>query len=501
MTAIANTSLLLNFTNAQIFGSAMTNNFITVGNAQVSTSIYKYGTGSIYLDGTGDWLSSPDNQTTAFGSGNFTVEGWIYLNNVSSTKGIIFGRGSNSFCLRVGQSYLGNVNGLGISRSGIADLEYCSFTFAISTWYHIAVVRSGTTIYFFVNGTQQTTQGSGGGSYTFAAPTSGFYIGCNNDTNEPYAGYIDEFRVTKGYARYTANFTAPTSQFPSTGPIPIYPPTVEYLVVAGGGGGGGKNTGGGGGAGGLRTATGFAIAPSTSYTVTVGAGGNGGTSPTQTRGSNGVDSVFSTITSTGGGGGAQGVPPNAPSASLNGSSGGSGGGGGGTDTGGGGTAGSGNTPSTSPSQGNNGGNANNGANGGGGGGAGAVGATATTGQGGAGGAGTASSISGSSVTYAGGGGGGGNSAGGAGGAGGGGIGGFGNPASAATAGTVNTGSGGGGAGGYETTISGGAGGSGTVIIRYPSSFNLASITTGSPSVTTTGGYNIYTWTSSGSITF
>ena len=213
------TSVLLNMQNAGIFDNAMMNNLETVGNAQISTSVVKYGTGSLAFDGTGDWLRSPDNLGIAFGSGNFTVEGWIYLNNVSATKGIIFGNGNNSFGFRVGQGFGGNVNGLNIARSGVLDLEYCAFTFATGTWYHIAVVRSGTTIYFFVNGTQQTTQGSGGSSYNFATPTSGFYFGANNDGNENFNGNIDDFRITKGYARYTANFTPPTAAFFDTGPV------------------------------------------------------------------------------------------------------------------------------------------------------------------------------------------------------------------------------------------------------------------------------------------
>ena len=210
LTAVSGTSLLLNYTNAGIIDNTMINNLETVGNAQISTAQTKFGSGSMSFDGTGDYLSSLNNLSLGFGSGSFTVEGWIYLNNTSGTKGIMFGKGSNSFGLRIGQGYLGNVNGLNITKSNVADLEYCAFTFVTSTWYHIAVVRSGTTIYFFVNGTQQTTQGSGGGSFSFVNPTNGYYIGCNNDTNEQFAGYIDDLRITKGLARYTANFTLPT---------------------------------------------------------------------------------------------------------------------------------------------------------------------------------------------------------------------------------------------------------------------------------------------------
>ena len=87
--------------------------------------------------------------------------------------------------------------------------------------------------------------------------------------------------------------------------------------------------------------------------------------------------------------------------------------------------------------------------------------------------------------------------GGVGGTGGGGNGGDGNGLGA-TAGTANTG---GGGGGSSDTYAGKAGGSGIVIIRYANTYNDAASTTGSPTFTNTGGYKIYTWTGSGSITF
>jgi hypothetical protein len=258
---------------------------------------------------------------------------------------------------------------------------------------------------------------------------------------------------------------------------------VEYLVVAGGGGGA-TSGGGGGGAGGYRSSVtgessgGGASAESlltlnrtTSYTVTVGGGGTG-FSGSSGPGANGSNSVFGTVTSTGGGGG--GVFN-----STAGGSGGSGGGGSGSAAGGSGTSGQGFS-----------GGSGAGGEGAGGGGAGQVGGNSTVGTtGGNGGNGVASSITGSSTTRGGGGGGRGNATAGSGGSGGGG-----NAIVTGTAssGTANTGGGGGGAGGGGT---GGNGGSGIVIIRYAGSQRGTGGT-----VTSSGGFTIHTFTSSGTYT-
>jgi hypothetical protein len=275
--------------------------------------------------------------------------------------------------------------------------------------------------------------------------------------------------------------------------------SVDYLVVAGGGGGGtGTAGGGGGGAGGFRTSTGLSVTVGTTYNVTVGSGGAGGASGGENPGSVGNNSVFNNITSAGGGYGA-GTGTTAPS--FNGGSGGSGGGGR--------YGGSGGPASTTPSgQGYAGGNAAaqavDGRGGGGGGGANATTGTGSNGTstvGGNGGAGSSSSITGTSVTYAGGGGGGAWSPGGgtSGGTGGSGGGGAGTMNVVGTPGSANTGGGGGGNAGTSGN-GGGAGGSGVVIIAYPEIYRAAT-TTGSPTVTTSGGNRIYTFTGNGSITF
>jgi hypothetical protein len=294
---------------------------------------------------------------------------------------------------------------------------------------------------------------------------------------------------------------------------PIVPTTlsVEYLVVAGGGGGtGGKIIvgclGGGGGAGGYRTATGFMVSTGTPIAVTVGAGGT-----TASGARLGGESAFDTIISLGG----EGNPNN-------------------TDYGGAGS-GAGGDPTLrptavsaiegwgrpgTPGQGHDGGNAggvNAGASsasaGGGGGGAGGNGGNGRQisghWHGGEGGIGLQSSISGTATYYAGGGGGSTTSSNTA--PGGSGIGGPGMSVAGTTnynarlnrivelSAVINTGSGGGGASGGWTH--GGNGGSGIVIIRYADSNPAASATTGSPTITVAGGYRVYKFTSSGSITF
>jgi hypothetical protein len=253
--------------------------------------------------------------------------------------------------------------------------------------------------------------------------------------------------------------------------------TIQYLIIAGGGSGGGGPQGGGGGAGGYLTGS---VTANGSIVVTVGAGGASGTG----TGNNGVNSSITGVTAAvgGGAGGRNG---------LAGSSGGSGGGAGSNYpnanlAGGSGTAG----------QGNAGGTTTDSANyyqSGGGGGGGAVGGNGSGTTAGVGGNGLASSITGTSVTRAGGGGGGNiYGAQGAGGTGGGGAGG--NPG---TSGTANTGSGGGGATNGGNTF--GAGGSGVVILSVPT-VEYSGVTTGSPTVTTSGSNTILTFNSSGSYT-
>lgn len=199
ITAITNTSLLLNFTNASIFDNAMMADLETVGNAQISTSVKKYGTGSLAFDGSGDSIQTQTSYGFVFGTGDFTVEFWLYFSTLGGNVDIVNGS-SFSLYLKNGDPYY---NVITLYANG-ADRIFSSAV-QNQTWMHVALTRSNSSVRLFINGVQS------GNTYTdntnYSSLTS-FTIG-----SSVFNGYIDDLRITKGVARYTGNFTPPAAPF------------------------------------------------------------------------------------------------------------------------------------------------------------------------------------------------------------------------------------------------------------------------------------------------
>jgi hypothetical protein len=208
LTNIANTSLLCNFTNAGIFDHTAKNIIETVGDAKVSTAQYKYGTGSMYFDGTGDYLKVPDNLNLRMESGSFTIEFWWYPVSIASYQ-TLFDKGYTGAGALLFQT--GNGDGRTIIYAGGSSVITSNTAVSTNTWTHIALVRNGSTLTLYQNG---NSVGSNTNSTNFSN-TSIMGIGGNHSGLTFYGvnGYIDDLRITKGYARYTSNFTAPTSAF------------------------------------------------------------------------------------------------------------------------------------------------------------------------------------------------------------------------------------------------------------------------------------------------
>ena len=209
LSAVSNTSVLLKMQNAGIVDSTMQNDFITIGSAQISTSVKKYGTGSISFNGSNSILQSYSLQSVQFGSGNWTVEFWVNFNSFSgaqvfvnfgyestSTRSFIMYVSSGSY--QIAQSTDGTTN---------YDQTLVATSLSTGTWYHFAYVRNSGTITFYINGTSSGTATA----YSLSKIPTTWSIGSDN-TNF-LNGYIDDLRITKGYARYTSNFTPSTTAF------------------------------------------------------------------------------------------------------------------------------------------------------------------------------------------------------------------------------------------------------------------------------------------------
>lgn len=205
LTAITNTSLLLNFTNASIFDNAMMADLETVGNAQIDTAVKKFGTGSLEFDGSSDYLTAPSSPVWIM-SGDWTMECWIYPTRVTGVQVILDTRNNTT---NAGPVLYLNGSSLVIDN-GIGS-KITAGTISTNSWQHVSATRSGNSWRLFVNGTQVGSTTSITTSYSSAY---GFCVG-KSSYGEHYAGYIDDIRITRGVARYTANFTPPTAAFPN----------------------------------------------------------------------------------------------------------------------------------------------------------------------------------------------------------------------------------------------------------------------------------------------
>jgi hypothetical protein len=226
-TATTNVALLTNFTNAGIYDATSKNDLETVGNAQISNTTAKWGSTSIKFDGTGDALVSPYSVNYQLGTGDFTVEMWFYIAaNSDQDAG-----GNRNATVIESRDVTGTTNGMFVIIQGNATTTGTGISFGIriggttysyaytgsisqTTWQHLAVVRSGTTCTTYLNGTSVASNSSFG--YDIQS-VSNMNIGSSPITGftRVLNGYLQDVRITKGYARYTANFTAPTAPFPT----------------------------------------------------------------------------------------------------------------------------------------------------------------------------------------------------------------------------------------------------------------------------------------------
>ena len=184
------------------------------GDAKISAGESKYGGTSCYFDGKGDYLTVADSEDWNFGTGDFTIEFWVWRTGLKSSEGLIgaypTGWQSAAPLVAVHDNKILITEGKYSNRTKADDAPLI-----VSTWYHIAFSRRSGTMWLFIDG-KLVKFGEDDHSYDFNDIKIGNYnVGPNNYY---FSGYLDDIRLTKGVARYTSNFTVPSAMKDGTAP-------------------------------------------------------------------------------------------------------------------------------------------------------------------------------------------------------------------------------------------------------------------------------------------
>ena len=222
----ANVSLLLrgdggNGSIAVIDSSSSPKSVTAVGNAQISTAQSKFGGASILFDGSGDYLSIPSTPALNFqGDVALTIEAWVYVSAHGGSDKTVFGNyGWVDSTNYIQASLIVASDGRLRALFGSQDV-YSTQTVPTGQFAHIALSVSSTQIVFSVNGSTSTITRT---EFSLPAYLGSHFIGAIQGFSAHalfFSGYIDELRITKGVARYTADFTPPTSPFLDYSEIP-----------------------------------------------------------------------------------------------------------------------------------------------------------------------------------------------------------------------------------------------------------------------------------------
>jgi len=176
-----------------------------VGDARLSTNRSRFGSASIYFDGSGDYLNAGANADWAFGTGDFTVDFWVNFDSAPGDFHMIGPHTQGSYTEWCVLRESGHLRGL-INGNVVVGQAW---TPALDTWYHIALTRSGSTVRLFVNG-EQLASGASSATIGNARPLT---IGATVNPSLFFRGYMDEIRVVKGAAAWTAPFTPPADEY------------------------------------------------------------------------------------------------------------------------------------------------------------------------------------------------------------------------------------------------------------------------------------------------
>ncbi len=177
-----------------------------VGDAQIDTSFFKFGGSSAIFDSSGDYLLIGDSSDWEFGTSDLTIDFWFRMDSVTTRRPFEIGDSSSDGIAAI----------VATSGNFRVVINGTSYNFAhtpiANTWYHAAIIRNGSNLKVFINGSQiGTTQTN---SSNITSGTNGVRIGAwITDPGELWDGHLDEFRILNGTAAWTSNFTVPDAEY------------------------------------------------------------------------------------------------------------------------------------------------------------------------------------------------------------------------------------------------------------------------------------------------
>jgi hypothetical protein len=194
--------------------SSVSGHTITATNANHATTQAKFGDTSIYFDGTGDYISVASHADFTIGTGDYTIDAWVYMSDDGAERFFLSGDGTTQGYFHL--SYRGDhspkeweIRWYDGSSAQVFTIDH---DITINSWHHVAIVFSGgDTISLFYDGVLLEAS-----SKAYNQPAEGIHVGSLHGyltSTAGYNGYIDEIRYSKGVARWTSNFTPPTEPY------------------------------------------------------------------------------------------------------------------------------------------------------------------------------------------------------------------------------------------------------------------------------------------------
>lgn len=187
----------------------------TSNTAELDTNSPKFGTACLWLASSGAIKTSAVPASAfSFGAGNFTIE-FFFKPFAAASAITCFFEHWNTYGIYINATADGRVYaGASNSTVGTKSVTEAVASWTPGGWQHLAFVRNGTDLLLFKEGVLLGTASGFTGAIDVVNESP--VIGYDSSNVRHFTGHIDSFRVTKGVARYTANFTPPTEQFPTS---------------------------------------------------------------------------------------------------------------------------------------------------------------------------------------------------------------------------------------------------------------------------------------------